>query len=119
MKAWTRWQDWVAVVVGLYALLSFLWTSHSTTSMVTMIVLGALIVIDGVLDLARPGMFTLEGVDIVLGILLFIAPWVMSYTAFGMHSWTSWITGGIAIVVGAWALPISRHVHHDRTVAAH
>jgi hypothetical protein len=117
MKAWTRWQDWVAVVVGLYALLSFLWTPHTTTTMYTTIVLGGLIAIDGLLNLARPGMFQMEGVDVILGILLFIAPWVMGYTAMTAHSWTSWIAGGVAIVVGAWALLISRSIHHRHTTA--
>jgi len=48
----------------------------------TMIVLGALIALDGLFSLAMPGVVYGEVVQIVLGALLFLAPWVTAFTDF-------------------------------------
>ncbi|NKQ57561.1 SPW repeat protein [Amycolatopsis sp. K13G38] len=110
-RAWTRPHDWAEVVLGALAVLSFLWVSTDNTAMWTMIVLGALIALDGLLSLAMPGLVYGEGVQIVLGALLFISPWVMTYTGMTGASWSSWILGGLTIVVGAAALPVANAVH--------
>jgi hypothetical protein len=46
-----------------------------------------------------------EYVHVVLGVLLFVAPWVLTYTAFAGASWTSWVAGVLAVVVGGVAVP--------------
>jgi hypothetical protein len=74
MKAWRRWQDWIALVAGVYALLSPLWTDTDTTAMWSLIVFGALIALASLASLARPAMDMLEYAHAVLGALLFIAP---------------------------------------------
>src|SRR5258708_12859090 len=53
MKAWTRWQDWVSLV---------------------------------------------------LGVLLFISPWVFSTSTTGSSSWNAWIVGVIGVILALWAL---------------
>ena len=66
---------------------------------------------------AMPGSVASEYVHIVLGVLLFIAPWVLGYSALAGASWTSWIGGILAVIVGAVAIP-SANVQH-RLVAQH
>lgn len=117
-RAWTRWQDWAQVVLGVVAALSTIWVDTSTKVLWTMIVLGALIAIDGLWSLAAPGVVASEGVEIVLGVLLFIAPWVMGYTALTGASWFSWVIGALAVIVGATALPAANSAH-ARLTAAH
>jgi uncharacterized membrane protein HdeD (DUF308 family) len=116
-RAWTRPHDWAEVVIGVVAALSPLWLSTDTTAMWTMVVLGALIALDGLVSLAMPGMVYGEGVQIALGVLLFIAPWVMSYTEFNGASWTSWIAGVLTVVAGAAAMPVANAAH--RTAGQH
>lgn len=116
-RAWTRWQDWAQVVLGLVAALSTIWLDTSTKVLWTMIVLGALIAIDGLWSLAAPGVVASEGVEVVLGVLLFIAPWVLSYTALTGASWFSWVIGGLAVIVGATALPAANSAHAKLTAA--
>ncbi len=53
MKAWTRWQDWVSLV---------------------------------------------------LGVLLFISPWVFNTLTNGSSSWNAWIVGVIGVILALWAL---------------
>ncbi len=53
MKAWTRWQDWVSLV---------------------------------------------------LGVLLFISPWVFGTATNGASSWDAWIIGVLGVLLALWAL---------------
>jgi uncharacterized membrane protein HdeD (DUF308 family) len=116
-RAWTRPHDWAEVVIGVVAALSPLWLSTDTTVMWTMVVLGALIALDGLVSLAMPGMVYGEGIQIALGVLLFIAPWVMGYTEFNGASWTSWIAGVLTVIAGAAAMPVANAAH--RTAGQH
>ncbi|HKS49266.1 MAG TPA: SPW repeat protein [Amycolatopsis sp.] len=109
--AWRRPHDWAEVVLGVVAVLSFLWVDTTTKAMWAMIVLGALIALDGFLSLARPGLVYGEGLQIVLGALLFISPWVMGYTNLSGASWSSWILGGLTVIAGAAALPVANAAH--------
>ncbi len=116
-RAWTRPHDWAEVVIGVVAALSPLWLSTDNTAMWTMVVLGALIALDGLVSLAMPGMVYGEGVQIALGVLLFLAPWVMTYTEFNGASWTSWIAGVLTVVASAAAMPVANAVH--KTAGSH
>ncbi|HEV2782067.1 MAG TPA: SPW repeat protein [Actinophytocola sp.] len=111
VRPWTRPHDWAEVVLGLVALLSFLWMDTNDAALWTMIILGALIALDGLFSLAMPGMVYGEAVQIVLGVLMFISPWVMGYTEFSGISWTSWIIGVLTVIVGAVAYPVAQAAH--------
>ncbi len=111
VRPWTRPHDWAEVVLGVVALLSPLWMDTDNAAMWTMIVLGALVALDGLAALAVPGQVYSEGIQIVLGVLMFISPWVMSYTGFSGISWSSWIIGALTVVVGAAALPVAQAAH--------
>lgn len=110
-RPWTRPYDWAEVVLGVVALLSFLWTDNNDVAMWTMIILGALVALDGLASLAAPGQVYSEGIQIVLGVLMFISPWVMGYTEFGGISWSSWIIGALTVIAGAAALPAAQAAH--------
>ncbi|WP_410621421.1 SPW repeat protein [Amycolatopsis sp. cmx-8-4] len=116
-RAWTRPHDWAEVVIGAVAALSPLWLSTDTTAMWTMVVLGALIALDGLASLAVPGAVYGEGIRTALGVLFSIAPWVLGYTEFTGASWTSWIAGVLTVVAGAAAMPVATAAH--RTAGQH
>jgi uncharacterized membrane protein HdeD (DUF308 family) len=111
VRPWTRPYDWAEVVLGVVAALSFIWMDTDNAAMWTMIVLGVLVALDGLASLAAPGQVYGEGIQIVLGVLMFISPWVMSYTEFTGISWTSWIIGGLTVIVGGAALPLAQAAH--------
>lgn len=115
-KPWTRWQDWAAVVLGAYLVLAPLWTTTNTGAMSAMIVLGALLVITAAWSLAMPGSMTSEYAHMLLGVLMFISPWVLGYYDLMGAAWSSWVVGVLAVVVGAAALP-EANAAHGRGVA--
>ncbi len=47
--------------------------------------------------------------DLVLGIWLFISPWVVGSGSAGFN-WDAWLLGVAAVVVTIWALAVPRHM---------
>ncbi len=117
MKKWTRWQDWVTVVAGLYAVLSVIWTKAAGGSTALMLVFGALLVISGVINLAMPGTPVMEWIQAAFGALLFLSPWFGSYAMQTGVAWTSWVTGLVALVVTAMAIKPSTEEHRHHMVS--
>ncbi|WP_181784418.1 SPW repeat domain-containing protein [Pseudonocardia pini] len=116
-KVWTRWQDWAALVIGVLVALSPIVVATDSAAVWTLVVLGVVLALTALWSLGQPGSVASEYVHGVLGVLLFIAPWVMSYSDLSGASWTSWIGGVLAVVVAATALPAATTAH--RGVVAH
>jgi len=114
MQRWVRWQDWVAGVAGLYTALATLWTHQTGGSTVLMVVLGLLLVVGAIVNLAAPGRPGIEWAQLVVAVLLFLAPWYGAYATAVGAAWTSWIAGAVAAVVTAVAIKPSTeaHTHH-------
>ncbi|HET9501833.1 MAG TPA: SPW repeat protein [Marmoricola sp.] len=115
MQKWTRWQDWVALVVGVYAFLSPIWTDTDTTATWTMIVLGVLTALAALWSLALPDATISEYSHAVLGVLFFISPWVMGFSDINGMATTAWVVGVITFIVGVWAVPEANKMHHVAT----
>jgi hypothetical protein len=113
MKASTRPQDFGTLIVGVYALLSPIWvsTTGETGAAWTLIVLGVLLAATALTSLARPALVATEGLTVLFGVLLFIAPWVFTYTELSGASWTSWIVGVVAVVLGGSVAAMSNRTH--------
>lgn len=116
MRSWTRWQDWAALVAGVYAFLSPIWTTTETAATSAMIVLGIVTVLVSLWSLAMPAAVVSEWVHIGLGILFFISPWVLAFASTTAMAVTAWIVGLVTFAVGLWALPQSR-THHGGLAA--
>ncbi|MDQ4492299.1 SPW repeat protein [Sinomonas sp. ASV486] len=119
MKKWTRWEDYVAIVAGLYAALATLWTTQTTSSTSLMLVFGVLLVVSGVTNLAMPSTPWLEYAQCAFGVLLFASPWMGMYTAHMGASWTSWIAGIIAAGATAAAFKPAIDAQHHRVMPSH
>ncbi|QIS22957.1 SPW repeat protein [Nocardia terpenica] len=101
----SRAQDFVALVLGVFTALSPIWVDHSSRAMWTMIVLGVLIALSALAQMARPGLAGLDYGMGLFGVLLFISPWVMNFHAYNGASWTAWIVGVLTVVIAVAALP--------------
>ncbi|GAA2806687.1 SPW repeat protein [Kribbella solani] len=114
--AWTRPQDWLSLLAGLYLALSPLWVTVDTTGTWAMSVIGGVVAVLALIALAMPGAYFDEGVTAVGGVAAFIAPWVFTYTDATAAAWTSWIAGGVVVLAALAAMPASRsvyrHEHH-------
>ncbi|ALE72724.1 MULTISPECIES: SPW repeat protein [unclassified Pseudonocardia] len=116
-RSWQRWQDWAALVIGVLTALSPLVTATNVAAAWTLVVLGVVLAATSLWSLAVPGSVTSEWVHGVLGVLLFVAPWAMGYSALTGASWTSWVAGVLTVAVAASALPAATAEH--RGIVAH
>ncbi|MBT1002380.1 SPW repeat protein [Paenarthrobacter sp. DKR-5] len=119
MKKWTRWQDYAVAVVGLYTALSTLWTAQAGMSSVLMVTFGVLLLAGGLINLAMPGTPWVEYGQAVVAVLLFISPWLGSYTSQTGAAWTSWIAGAICVVATGLAIRPSNEAHHEHVRMSH
>ncbi len=117
MKRWSHPQDFVALIVGAYAVLSPIWTTTTTRATWSLVVLGVVVAGLAVLSLARPGMIA-DGLIAVLGVLLVVSPWVMAFDGTRPMAWTAWIAGAVAFVVGSSDLVMERLSHRGGGLAA-
>jgi uncharacterized membrane protein HdeD (DUF308 family) len=115
MRPWTRLQDVGVLIAGLYAALSPIWvsTTGERGAFWALIALGALLAIAALVSLAMPGVVATEWLAVLFGVLLFVAPWVLTYTDRVGASWTSWVVGVVAVVLGGSAIPTSNRVHRQ------
>ena len=111
-------QDFIALAAGAYAILCPLWTTTTDRATTTMIVLGAITVVLAIAELVRPDVMPIEGLTAAMGVLFFIAPWVMGFSDTRPMAWTAWIVGVITFVVGAADLQVTRS-HRGTTVTTH
>jgi hypothetical protein len=66
-----------------------------------MIVLGSLIFLSGLLAASLSSGLVPGGLStLILGVLAFIAPWVIGYNHAVGASWTSWVVGAVAFLAG-------------------
>lgn len=120
MKSWSRMQDVVAVVIGVFAVLSPMWLDTNNAARWSLIVLGALVALSGLVHMARPEMGWVEYAMGIMGVLLFISPWVMDYSAMSGAAWTAWVVGVLAVVVAVTGMPMmSARMHGHGGLAAH
>ena len=98
MSAWRRWQDWVVVGLGVVLLLTTFAFGVTTTTVAayTAFALGGLIALAGLLNAAMKEAGGLELIPAVLAVILFVSPWLFTFTAVTALAWSAWI---IAILV--------------------
>ncbi len=99
MKAWTRWQDWVSLVLGVLLFISP-WVFSTSTRIVG--VIGVILALWALASLSTATIA--EGISLILGVWLFISPWVLGFAALSAAAWTAWIIGILFVVVNGWTL---------------
>jgi hypothetical protein len=109
VRPWTRWQNWLAALVGIWVFISpwVLGTTASAAAAWNAWILGAALVIVALAVLATSG-YLADWINVALGVWLFISPWVLGYTGIRDGSWSAWIFGVVTVILALWALP-TRH----------
>ena len=111
MSPWTRWNV-VAIIAGVWLFISpwaltLLTEPHSVWNFW---IVGILMVVVGVVALANPAMVEIKYAALVLGIWLFLSPWILGYSAVASAAWNAWVVGIIAVIVAALAISAARQV---------
>ena len=114
MKAWTRWQDWVSLVLGVLLFISpwIFGTASNGTSAGDAWILGIVGVVLALIALASlRAATTVEWISLIVGVLLFISPWVLGFASVAAAGWTAWILGILFVIANGWTLLETRGTH--------
>lgn len=104
--AWKRWQDWANVVMGAWLFIApwALGTSADLNSSWNAWIVGLLIVCVALWALASPDSQAAEWTNVVLGIWVFVAPWVLGFAGLAAAAWNAWSVGVVVAALAIWAL---------------
>ncbi|GAA4958737.1 SPW repeat protein [Streptomonospora halophila] len=105
MRGTRRLADWAALVAGCVVVVSYAWHGMLGLAMATLFLVGILMVFLACLSVIHPELFVTEIALAVTGLFLITTPWLLSFTGNAPASWTAWVCGGIAVVVGVVTLP--------------
>jgi hypothetical protein len=104
-EGWRRWQDWATVVVGVLLFITpLVFGATGTATAAWNAYRGVLLVIVGVSSLATPSVRLTERAEVVIGGLVFLAPWVLGFSALTSIDISAWIAGILAVVLGGSVL---------------
>jgi hypothetical protein len=110
--------DLAALVAGVYAALSPIWTTTAGNATGTMVTLGVITAAVALYSLARPESMASEGLVALMGLLFILSPWAMGFTDTRAISVTAWIVGVVALVAGAADLQMTRTAHRGGGMVA-
>lgn len=119
MKRWTRWEDWIAVVAGAYMLFVPLFTLDRANDATIWAaeVLGGLILLGALAALAWPNVEGLEALELIFGVALFVAPWVLDYADLGGAAWNAWVVGALVALLSIGG-DVSIRTHRGQALQA-
>jgi hypothetical protein len=100
MTAWRRWQDYVTMATGVLLFVSPLVFGETSQGVATggAYVLGVLLFLSGILAAAMREGRGIEIVPAVVGVITFISPWVLGFTAVTAVAWSAWVLGIVAVL---------------------
>jgi hypothetical protein len=105
--AFKRWLDWAVIAIGIVVFATpFVFSETSSgNAAYTAYVMGGLVGLSGLLAafMATPSRMV-EWFVAMLGVILFVAPWLFGFTAVVATSWVSWLAGLAVVGVSMIAL---------------
>lgn len=104
--------DIINLILGVWLILSpwILGAAEFTGFAWVSVIVGLLVVVDSIWALSQATKIAPEWSMVVLGVLLFVAPWVLGFSAITAAAWNSWIVGLALIVLSLVNLPMTHPV---------
>src|SRR6267378_4895108 len=106
MSGEMRWQDWINALLGVVLFITpFVFGDTSQTAAAwTAYVGGALLFVLGGGSLLFRWNPTVEYLPLIVGVLVFLAPWVLGFSAIAAMAWSAWVIGVLAFISAGSAL---------------
>jgi hypothetical protein len=98
--AWRRWQDYATIIFGaaLFVTPFVFGDTSQGTAATTAYILGVLLVLAGLLAAAMREANQVEWIPVILGVIIFISPFVLGFTAVTAIAWAAYIVGVLAVI---------------------
>lgn len=116
MRKRNRWPDWLNLAVGAWLFVSpwVLGYTGDTASEWSAWLLGAGIAAIAVIALVAPASALDEGVGVLAGVALFVAPWLFGYSDVSDAATNSWLFGIVVALLALSGLGESRRARQAR-----
>lgn len=114
-----RWQDWLLLVGGLWVFVAPWALSSAGAWSWTGWITGALMVGTATWALVRPADRATDRLEGVYGVWLFLAPWILGFSAPTGVAWTAWIVGAATVALAGGALSRAGSVAAQPVVDEH
>lgn len=108
MRRRGRWDNWVAIAAGLALALSWTWHYLLGFPGGFMMVLGIITIMASTISITRPGAVSSEAAVTGAGVLVFLLPWLLSFTGSTAAAATAWGLGAFIAVLGVIGLVSAR-----------
>jgi VIT1/CCC1 family predicted Fe2+/Mn2+ transporter len=120
MSGEMRWQDWITAILGVILFITpFVFGDMSQTAAAwTAYVGGALLFMLGGGSLLFRWNPTVEYLPLIVGVLVFLAPWVLGFSAISAMAWSAWVIGVLAFISAGSALLMGGNLM-GRSAATH
>ncbi len=120
VRPWTRWQNWANVLFGIllfispwvYGLQNNLMLASYAHAAWNAWIVGIAIFLVALWALDAPRSSIPEWINVLLGIWLFISPWVLGFSTLTAAAWTAWILGILVVIAAAWAIVEVQRLHN-------
>ncbi len=104
MRPWTRWQSWLNLLVGIWLFISpwVLGTTADANTAWNAWIIGAAVFVVALIALTIPAS-PVPWLNVVLGVWLFISPWVLRSTGVRNGAWNARVFGVVTVILALWA----------------
>ena len=102
-----RWASWINLILGAILFISpwYSVTWFNPSSSWNAWICGIVIMLVAIWALSSNAPEFISWINVLLGIWVFIAPWVLRFAApSNLEAWTHWIVGGLVFLLGAWVM---------------
>lgn len=102
-----RWQDWVQLILGIWLFFSpwILGFAGSGGAAWNSYIIGVGVVVFAIIALYLPRLWE-EWINLVLGVWLVIAPWVVGFSSLSNATQNSVILGIVMVILTVWAMAL-------------
>jgi len=100
MSGWKRWQNYATMAFGVLLFVTpFVFgDTAQTVAAASAYIIGALLFLAGLLAATMRDAGSVELIPVVLGVVAFVAPWLLGFTAVTAVAWAAWILGVLAVL---------------------
>ena len=117
-RSWVRLEDWINVLAGVYMVLVPVFYATVYAASANAFIMGTAVALIALAALAYPRVRSIEWLQLLAGVWLFIAPWALGFQSVTQAAWNQWIVGAVVIVFSAARL-IELGAHHYGTGGTH
>ena len=117
MTSARKWEDWMTLLLGAWLIIAPFALNLSGIARTSFFWFGGAIILMSIWAMLRSTSRAPEWLDLLIGVALFVSPWVLGFADQSTASWNAWIVGGLVALLSGIAIPDAARLENERTVS--